>query len=281
MKTLKKTLISITAAALAGTMIAATAFAGEAAAPQPEQTAAAAEEKTFVTEDGVLALQVPADEDTWTVIDDPNTWFTIGDGKDLITVKHLANGDMLPKVEVANDKYEEIYQMFYSTPNEMFVITGFVADKEEAAAVKEAVCSFNVLKYDTLKKAEEAAPKYAVREINEIRYCTEKDGVNVRSGYTTDDPVIGGFHYGEQVSVTGAVTKDGFDNGWLRVNYNGQTGYTVAQYYSTTIPEAQPAPAPAPAPAEEEELINGGQIFTGEVIDNVIDMATGKYVTIQ
>ena len=281
MKTLKKALLGITAAGLTGAMVLTTAFAAQAPAPAEAAAAEIEEGKTFVTADGVLSIQFPKDDDNWTPIDDPNSWFTIGDGKDLITAEHILNGAQLPKTELANDKYEEVYQMFYSTPDEVFVITGFVADKEEAAAIKEAIGSFKVLQFDTLKKAEQPTSAYAVREMNEIRYCTEKDGVNVRGGYTTDDPVIGGFHYGDQVTVTGAVTKDGFDNGWLRVNYNGQTGYTVAQYYSTTIPEAQPAPAPAPAPAEEEELINGGQIFTGEVIDNVIDMATGKYVTIQ
>ena len=196
-----------------------------------------------------MSIQIPRDEDNWTVIDDPNTWFVIGDGKDLIKVDHVANGEQLPKVETANEKFAEVYQMFYSTPNEVFVITGSIADKEEAAAIREAVCSFKVLQYDTIKKAEQPTSAYAVRELNEIRYCTEKDGVNVRSGYTTDDPLLGGFHYGDQVNVTGAVTRDGVDNGWIRVNYNGQTGYTVGQYYSTTKPEAQPAAAPAPAPA--------------------------------
>ncbi|MBR3402500.1 MAG: SH3 domain-containing protein, partial [Parasporobacterium sp.] len=227
MKTLKKTLLGITAAGLAGAMVLTTAFAAEAPAPAPAETTAAAKQegKTFVTSDGVFSIFIPEDGDNWMAIDDPNTWFTLGDGRDLITVKHLVNGGQLPKTETANDRFEEVYQMFYSTPNEVFVITGSIADKEEAAAIREAVCSFKVLQYDTIKKPEQPTSAYAIRELNEIRYCTEKDGVNVRSGFTTDDPLLGGFHFGDQVTVTGAVTKDGVDNGWIRVNYNGQTGY--------------------------------------------------------
>ena len=285
MKTLKKTLLGITAAGLAGAMVLTTAFAAEAPAPAPAETATAetAAEKTFETKDGVLSIQAPKDNDNWAVIDDPNSWFAIGDGNDLITIDHIMNGAQLPQTELANEKYAEVYQMFYSTPNEVFVITGSVAEKDEAAAIKDAVCSFKVLQYDTIKKPEQPTSAYAVRELNEIRYCTEKDGVNVRSGFTTDDPLIGGFHFGDQVTVTGAVTKDGVDNGWIRVNYNGQTGYTVGQYYSTTKPEIQPAPvpAPAPAPAPEDELINDGQIFTGYTMDNLMEVGTGKHITLK
>lgn len=281
MKTLKKMIAGLMIAALAGTMVYGTVLAEEAA----QATAGTATEivteadKTFVTPDGVLSIQFPADGDNWHVVDDPNSWFALSDGKDLIAVDHLAAGDMVPQIELANEHYEEIFQMFYSTKDEVFVITGRVADKNEAQHVKDSVASFKVLKYGEVQKKEAAPPQpvYAVREINEIRYCTEKDGVNVRSGYTTDDRIIGGYHYGDQVAVTGVVTKDGADNGWIRVNYNGQTGYTVAQFYSTVMPAPQPAPQPT-KPAEDQP-INGGQIFTGFTLE-MIDLSTEQFVTI-
>ena len=87
MKTLKKTLLGITAAGLAGAMVLTTAFAAEAPAPAPAETAAAEAEteKTFETKDGVLSIHAPKDNDNWAVIDDPNSWFAIGDGNDLIS----------------------------------------------------------------------------------------------------------------------------------------------------------------------------------------------------
>ena len=265
MRKYKKTLFGIiTAMVLAGNMICAAAFAEETPqrenpqqeAPQATDPAAetveksvaeTAEEpdettKTFTTEDGVLSIQIPEDDDNWKIIDDQNIWFVISDGKDMITVVHIANGDTLPSVELANDEYEEIYQTFYSTKNEVFIVTGRIANKDEAQTVKDAVNSIQILKYDTIlkKETETSEPVYAVKDISETRYCTEKDGVNVRSGYTTDDPIIFVFHYGDQVDVTGIVTKDGEDIGWLRVDCNGQTGYTVGQFYITTAPDTQP-----------------------------------------
>jgi len=282
MKAYRKIFTGLFVSALAGTMICTAAFAEEAQnAPQN----AAAEiitqtDRTFVTPDGVLSIQFPQDDDNWSVIDDPNSWFAISDGKDLIAIDHLAAGEPLPATETANEHYEEVFQVFYSTQNEVFVITGSVADKQEAQTVRDAVCSFQVLKYDTVKKQEEVPqPVYAVRETNQILYCTEIDGVNVRRGYTTDDPVIGGLHRGDQVNVTGVVTKDGADIGWLQINYNGQTAYCAAQFFSTTNP-VQPAPAPQPTtPAEEETPINGGQIFTGNQED-VYD-ANGNMITLK
>jgi len=284
MKALKKTMIGVLTAAMTGTMIMGTALAAEAT-QEPAATAAVQEDvKTFTTEDGVLSIQVPQDEGNWMVIDDPNSWFALSDGKDLIAVDHVAAGDQVPQVELANEHYEEIFQMFYSTQNEVFVVTGRVADKNDAQHVRDAVQSFKVLKYGEVQMKEAAPapqPVYAVRDINEIRYCTERDGVNVRSGYTTDDPILGGFHYGDQVAVTGVVTKDGADTGWIRVNYNGQTGYTVAQFYSNVMPAPQPAPQPETQPETqpEDELIADGQIFTGFKLQTV-NVATEENVTI-
>ena len=283
MKTLKKTLIGIAAAALSGTMVCTAAIAAETqpALTAPAAIEAAAEEttQTLTTKDGVLSIETAKGEATWNIAEDPNYLMAASDGKNLITVSHLANGVELPKAALADEKYEEVYQMIYSTANEVFIITGCVADKNDTEAMKDAVCSFKVLQYDTLKK-EEAKSEYAIRELNETRYCTENMGVNVRSGWTTNDPVIGGFGYGAEVKVTGAVTKNGADIGWLRVDYKGQTGYTVDKYYSATKPEAQPAPAPAPTTNPEDELINGGQIFTGFEQD-LYDPNTGAIVTLK
>lgn len=291
MKNFKKAMIGLTAAALAGTMLCTAAFAAEAQAPQQTIEEAAEEAKVFTTQDGVLSIELPKDDDRWTQIEDASSWFAIGDGSDVITVDHIANGEKLPAVEIADEKYEEIYQMFYSTQNEVFTITGRVADKAEAECVRNAVNSFKVLKYDTLQKKEEQPQAvYAVRDLNETRYCTEKAGVNVRNGYTTDDRIIGLCQYGTQIQVTGAVTKDGADTGWIRVNYNGMTGFTWGEFYSTTqpapiqTPAPTPAPAPAPAPAPEEtgtedELIAGGQIFTGAT-QVFYNEQTGEAVTL-
>ena len=279
MKTLKKTLFGIAAAVLAGTMVCSVAIAEETQQilTTPAAAEASAEEttQTLTTKDGVLSVEIAKGEAEWTVKEDPNYLLAASDGKNMITVSHLANGTELPKAATADDKYEEVYQMFYSTANEVFIITGYVADKDDAETVREAVCSFKVLQYDTLKKEEgktqDLGDGYVLKELNETFYCTEEAGVNVRSGYSTDAPRIGSYNYGDEVKVTGEVTKEGAEFAWLRVDYNGQTGYTAAPNYSKTNPNAN----------TEDELIAGGQIFTGKTIDYMVNFKTGESVLLK
>ena len=55
--------------------------------------------------------------------------------------------------------------------------------------------------------------------------------VNVRSGPSTDDMIVGSLSYGESVQRTGIGNK-----GWSRVDYNGEEAYVYASYLSTTNP---------------------------------------------
>ena len=55
--------------------------------------------------------------------------------------------------------------------------------------------------------------------------------VNVRSGPSTDDMLVGSLSYGESVQRTGIGNK-----GWSRIDYNGAEAYVYASYLSTTNP---------------------------------------------
>ena len=55
--------------------------------------------------------------------------------------------------------------------------------------------------------------------------------VNVRSGPSTDDMIVGSLSYGESVQRTGIGNK-----GWSRVDCNGEEAYVYASYLSTTNP---------------------------------------------
>ena len=55
--------------------------------------------------------------------------------------------------------------------------------------------------------------------------------VNVRSGPSTDDMIVGSLSYGESIQRTGIGNK-----GWSRVDYNGEEAYVYASYLSTTNP---------------------------------------------
>lgn len=264
---MKKIMTFITAAVLICALLGMSAFAAEApaqpadpsnpsavapsaqpAAPQdpaatsaaPAASAPAVTPTVFETPDGILSITMPMNEGTWTVVQDPDAWFAVSNGTDKITIQHLANGDPLPEVKIADEEYAQIFQIFYSTENEIFVVTGYAKDAQRMPAVRNAVCSFKVLKFDTLQKKEEEAPKPPeVREVQETLYCNQTAGVNVRSGPDTSYDILGGVHYGDTISVTGYVTENGYDTGWLRINFNGMTGYVHGSNFSKNQPPAR------------------------------------------
>lgn len=55
--------------------------------------------------------------------------------------------------------------------------------------------------------------------------------VNVRSGPSTEDIIVGYLGYGQSVQRTGIRS-----NGWSRVVYNSEEAYVYASYLSTTNP---------------------------------------------
>ena len=222
-----------------------TALAGDATDPAqiPAAPAAASDDnvKVFETSDGVLSIEAPRDNDKWMVIPDDQRWFVMSDGTDTIIVEHYANGDTMPAVALAKDPIVQVYQVYYSTKTEVFVVTGEATFAEDMPYIRAAVNSFQVLKYDT-KQAEQPQPQpqpaanYGIREIESDMYCITPDGVNVRESYSTGSPVIGGISYKEKVFVIGEVTKDGADTGWLKIKYGNGEGYVYDEWFDYNEP---------------------------------------------
>ncbi len=66
-------------------------------------------------------------------------------------------------------------------------------------------------------------------DVNETVYTTDR--VNIRSTYSTSGKVI------KTVNAGTALTRTGVgNNGWSRINYDGQTAYISSQYVTTTNP---------------------------------------------
>ena len=241
----KKSLRLLLGGALLGTALvtASAAYADEAPASVSEVPAIEAAEEAddepvvFETADGVLSIEVPSVD--WQVVEDPNYWFTLSDGDDLITLSHLSNGEALPAVEVANETYKAIYQAFASTENEVFVVKGAAAKAEDLEDIMKAIGTIRILKFDTKTALEkETAPvsAFGLRKIGETYYVTANE-LNVRTGCSTDYTSIAKLNKGDQVKVLGAVTKDGQDFGWYQIDYKGTTAYVSASYLSKTKPE--------------------------------------------
>ena len=103
--------------------------------------------ETFTTSDGVLSLELP--DDSWQEIKDPETWVSLSNGSELITLLHYRNGDELPRPTVADDTYDNVCQTYLSNRNEVFIITGFAADEEHFEDVRDAMESVKINIKDT------------------------------------------------------------------------------------------------------------------------------------
>ena len=92
-----------------------------------------------------------------------------------------------------------------------------------------------LLKHNTkqaVKKSDAVDMKqFSVREINKT-YYVNADGVNVRSGCSVSEPIIGGLNRGNAVYVRGAVQYSGEDFGWYQIDFNQGIGYVAKDFLS-------------------------------------------------
>ena len=199
-------------------------------------TATFASAATFTTGDGVLSIETPSE--SWQQLSDPNYWFAVSDGANTITVDHLGNGESLPTVQVANANFPAVYQAFVSTQNEVFVVKGLAKSNESLQTLMETINTIKVLKFDTKKAVATPAPQaseFALRAINATYYVIS-DELNVRTGCSTDNALIGVLSYGDEVNVLGMVTKNGADYGWYQIQYAGTNAYVSASFLSDKKP---------------------------------------------
>ena len=216
--------------------------------------------ETFTSEDGVLSIELP--DDTWKEMEDSSKWIVLSDGGNVITIDHFSNGEKLPEISVADSHYVNVYQAAFSSQNEVFIITGYLADAGKMADIAKSIVSAKVLKYDTklAVKKEEAENKsetsgFTIAPADATMYVTS-DGLNVRAGYSTDDAILGGLTYGASVKVTGKVQKDGQDYGWYQISFDGGTGFVSANFLSDKAPEQK----------KDSTQSNASLEFTGNVV---------------
>ena len=193
--------------------------------------------ETFTSPDEVLSIDLP--DKNWKQIEDPSKWLAFSDGGSVITIEHYSNGEKLPDVVVAGEHYVNVFQVAYSTQNEVFIITGSVADAAKIQDVSKAITSVKILKYDTklaVKKANEiSASEFSIMPLDKTMYVTA-EWLNVRMAVSTDAQIIGGLGYGDSVKVTGAVQRNGSDTGWYQIKYEGGTGYVSGNFLSSSKP---------------------------------------------
>ena len=187
--------------------------------------------ETYTTDDGVISIEAPSA--SWAKVTDPNYWFAMTDGKNTITIDHLSNGESLPVVTVADDNFQAVYQAYFSTRNEVFVVKGEAVQENDLISLIQAIGSIKVLKFDTktaIPKGNSASvSEFGLTPINAI-YRVTADELMVRSECSTDSSILGTCYLDEEIMVKGAVTRNGADYGWYQVVYNGSDAYVNAQF---------------------------------------------------
>lgn len=94
---------------------------------------------------------------------------------------------------------------------------------------------------------------FTVAPMDGYMYCQAEDGVNVRTGWTKEDSILGVLEYGAQVHITGTVQKDGEDYGWYQIEVNGQNAYVTSSYFSVKQPAGERSEEPVNETVEEAE----------------------------
>lgn len=82
---------------------------------------------------------------------------------------------------------------------------------------------------DSAAATEQTPSGITVEVKDETYYAVE--GVNLRTDASADTDFVAGVLSGESLKCTGVCA-----NGWIRVDYNGQTCYASGDYVSTTPP---------------------------------------------
>ena len=152
---------------------------------------------------------------------------------------------------------------------------------EEAKAQEEAKKSEEAKAQEEAKKAEEAKAQKEAE--NQVAQATSFAGwvnvnaLNLRNNANTNSSILGALTKGDKVSGT-------LENGWLKVNHNGQVAYISADCLSNTevkkpvVENKQEIKTQnnqqAPAPAKKENTVQS-QAYTGWVNTAALNVRAG------
>ena len=234
---------------------------------QAEQAA----ENVFVSEDGVLSIELP--DASWKEVQDPSQWIVLSDGENQITLRHFSNGAGLPGIVTADDHYQKTITSALSTKNEVFIATGLVANTDETEEINDSLQSIKILKYDTklaVTKEEAPAPKQEQTPAPAQETVKEKEP-EVVTTEVPDSPAETYLVYsegsGRPVNITGSdgVFYDGSGN---RFYANGGGVFTDEDGCTYTTWENESAP--------EDEVIGLVSDGSGRPV-TIMENADGVY----
>lgn len=145
---------------------------------------------------------------------------------------------------------------------------------EEARKAEEAKKAEEARKAEEAKKAEEArkaeeAKKAQASQATSYTGWVNVSALNVRSGAGTGSSIIGSLSTGDKVSGT-------LQNGWLKINYNGQVAYVSANCLSNTEVKKPVVEKKQEnnTPAKQENTVQS-QAYTGWVNTAALNVRSG------
>lgn len=182
--------------------------------------------------------------------------------------------DFLSDQAVANTEVEQ-------ASTEEIIAQEEAKKAEEAKAQEEARKAQEAKAQEEAKKAQEAkAQKEAENQVSQPTSFTgwvNTYALNLRSSANTDSNILGALTKGEKVSGT-------LENGWLKINHNGQVAYIASDYLSNTevkkpvVENKQETKAQnnqqTPAPAKQENKVQS-QAYTGWVNTAALNVRAG------
>ena len=146
--------------------------------------------------------------------------------------------------------------------------------QEEARKAEEAKKAEEARKAEEAKKAEEArkaeeAKKAQASQATSYTGWVNVSALNVRSGAGTGSSIIGSLSTGDKVSGT-------LQNGWLKINYNGQVAYVSANCLSNTEVKKPVVEKKQEnnTPAKQENTVQS-QAYTGWVNTAALNVRSG------
>ncbi|WP_026506798.1 SH3 domain-containing protein [Butyrivibrio sp. MC2013] len=122
---------------------------------------------------------------------------------------------------------------------------------EDTESDAEDSTELNAQTEDILQEDDEVIPEpeYSISELSMIMYVATT--ANVRSGPDQDDKKIGTVIQNDEVVITGKV-----DNGWYRIDYNGEDGFVKGSLLTEEKAFVQEV-APASSDSEEVSMAAG------------------------
>lgn len=135
--------------------------------------------ETLTSYDQRFTLDVP--DVGWFETNDGMSLMAVTDTKNLVTVQEFARGQALYPPLIEFGDFAEIYQVYYTTANQVFQITGYIATEEDSKAVSSVVRSIQLADHQIVEPTPTEAPEETPKAEEEAKEeASEKENTETK-----------------------------------------------------------------------------------------------------